>query len=281
MIEPEQQKPEQPTPTIVDTHCHLDFSEFDDDRNAVLKQCWSRSVRHIVVPAVTAQTWNRTLTLCTQQAAEPQRPILHPALGMHPMFINEHQPQHLLELDNLVSQSSPVAIGEIGLDFYLKNQDKEKQILFFSKQLIIAKLQDLPVIIHNRKAHDECLQILQETSVNGGIIHAFNGSIQQAEKYIELGFLLGFGGMITFERSSKLRGLLKHIPIESIALETDAPDMTVAQHKGERNSPAYLPYVLKAVANIKGLTTQQVATITTDNAYRVLRLNAQPLSSNR
>ena len=185
------------------------------------------------------------------------------------MFVEQHQPQHLLELDELVKLHSPIAIGEIGLDFYRKELDKEKQIAFFSKQLIIAKQHNLPVIIHNRKAHDDCIKLLQEVGIKNGIIHAFNGSIQQAEKYIELGFLLGFGGMLTFERSTKLRNLVTQLPIESIVLETDAPDMTVEQHKGSRNSPHYLPYILKSIAQIKQLSEHRVAMITTANAQKV------------
>ncbi len=254
---------------LVDTHCHLDFIDFDKDRQTVLQQCQQHHIKNIIVPAVTAATWERTIEVCSQS------PSLHLALGMHPVFIDEHQPQHLTELDQLISKSTPVAVGEIGLDFYLKDLDREKQSLFFIKQLIIANQHNLPVIIHNRKAHDDCLRILADTPVKGGIIHAFNGSIQQAEKYLEFGFVLGFGGMTTYSRSSKLRGLLKHLPLEAIVLETDAPDMTVAQHKGQRNSPAYLPYILKAIAEIKGVCERDVALYTTRNAYRALNLPQQ------
>jgi len=192
------------------------------------------------------------------------------------MFIREHQPQHLSKLHNTVESNSVIAIGEIGLDFYhAEGQDetlKEKQLLFFTKQLIIAKEQRLPVIIHNRKAHDECINILTQLRVTGGVIHAFNGSIQQAQKYIDLGFLLGFGGMLTFERSRKLRNLVKQLPLSSIVLETDAPDMTVAQHKGQRNSPEYIVHVLDAVSQIKNLSKETVASTALENAQRVFKL---------
>ena len=130
----------------------------------------------------------------------------------------------------------------------------------------------MPVIIHNRKAHDLCLNLLKEHDIDNGIIHAFNGSIQQAEKYVEMGFKLGFGGMLTYERSNKLRQLAKHLPIESIVLETDAPDMTVSQHSGNRNSPEYIPYIAQSLAKIIQRPVEQVAEITTANAKSVLRI---------
>ena len=302
--------------SIIDTHCHLDFDAFDIDREAVLAKCVEHNVSDIVVPAVTQHTWSKTIELChnnlignnlsvkkTSANAHNQNssddcnentPKLHLALGLHPIFIEQHQPQHLVELDKLVQQHNPSAIGEIGLDFYrkasrakaehdkpesvnqklatLERQNREKQTVFFSKQLIIAKQHNLPVIIHNRKAHDECVSLLQDINVVGGIIHNFNGSIQHAHKYMELGFKLGFGGMLTFERSRVIRSLAKQIPIEAIVLETDAPDLTVQAHKGERNSPEYLPHVLSALATVKNMSAADVARITSNNAKQVLQL---------
>ena len=251
---------------MIDSHCHIDFEAFDHDRDAVIKCALEKGVRSIIVPAVSADTFTRTIEVCRQHQE------LHLALGLHPIFIEQHQPQHLLTLDQYVQQHQPIAIGEIGLDFFDKQADKEKQIAFFTKQLIIAKQQGLPVIIHNRKAHDHCIELIQEIKPAGGIIHAFNGSIQQAEKYIELGFLLGFGGMLTFERSTKLKNLARQIPLSSIALETDAPDMTVEQHKGERNSPSYLPFVQSALSSIKKISLDQVSRVTSENVRRVFQI---------
>jgi len=255
---------------MIDTHCHLDFQAFERDRAEVIERCKLNGVKQIVVPAVSAATFKHTIKVCRQYSE------LELALGLHPIFINEHQPQDLIELDHLITQHKPIAVGEIGLDFFAadlaSDELKEKQTLFFTKQLIIAKQQNLPVIIHNRKAHDQCIDLLQQIGSLGGIIHAFNGSIQQAHKYIEQGFGLGFGGMLTFERSSKLRKLAEQIPLESIVLETDAPDMTVAQHKGERNSPEYLPFVQHALASTKQLSLETIAQTTSANAKRVLRL---------
>lgn len=274
---------------MIDSHCHLDFSDFDHDRQAVLQRCAELGIRDIIIPAVSADAFTRTINMCESSAASHKRAVsqtraisqaktsLHLALGLHPIFIEQHQPQDLNTLDLLIEKHQPIAVGEIGLDFHQSNphlrKQKEKQILFFTKQLIIAKHHQLPVIIHNLKAHDECLNILNDTRVTGGIIHAFNGSIQQAHKYIDLGFLLGFGGMLTFERSNKLRQLAKKIPLSAIALETDAPDMSVSQQKGQRNSPEYLPYVQAALAEIKSeikiTSLADVAKTTSNNVARV------------
>ena len=253
---------------LIDTHCHIDFADFDDDRDQVIQAAVEAHVNDIIVPAVTYESWQRTTSICEQY------PQCHLALGLHPMFIDEHQPQHLTALNGAIENHSPIAVGEIGLDFYLPDQqlNREKQMLFFTKQLIIAKQHELPVIIHNRKAHDECLQVLQKQNLKGGIIHAFNGSIQQAKKYIELGFLLGFGGMLTYERSRKLRTLLKALPLDSIVLETDAPDMTVEQHRGQRNSPEYIPYVLAAVSEVCEIEHAEIAQITRTNVQQLFAI---------
>jgi len=249
-----------PYTSLIDTHCHLDFADFDKDRPQVIASAHALGVKHMIIPSVTQATWQRTITLCQQYDS------LHLALGLHPVFIQQHKITHLNALADLIQQHTPIAVGEIGLDFYTKElqAQQNQQCLFFEQQLSIANEQKLPVIIHNRKAHDECLELLTQNHTKGGIIHAFNGSLQQAFRYIEMGFLLGFGGMLTFERSRKLRNLLEVLPLSSIVMETDAPDMTVKQHQGERNSPEYLPYILQTIVDIKkqpaDLITQQLNT---------------------
>ena len=254
--------------SLIDTHAHLDFTDFDADRSAVLHRAEAQGVTRVIVPAVAQSSWQKTIAVCQQY------PSCYLALGLHPVFIDQHQPQHLTQLHQLIAQHKPLAVGEIGLDFYDKSlrANQQKQIAFFTKQLIIAKQYALPVIIHNRKAHDLALDLLREQALSGGIIHAFNGSIQQAHKYIELGFLLGFGGMLTFARSSKLQKLAVQLPLESIVLETDAPDMTVAQFAGQRNSPEYLMHVCDALATLKNVSPTVVAEQTTANALRLFNL---------
>ena len=256
--------------SLIDSHCHLDLPVFDHDRNAILQRCSDLGINHLVVPAINADGWQRLATLCESHSA------LSPAYGLHPMFMHQHQ-THLPggdidRLDTWLQQHDAVAVGEIGLDFWDKAADRDGQTTLFEAQLILAARHRLPVLLHVRKAHDQVLQLLQRHRPPGGIAHAFNGSLQQAQRYIELGVCLGFGGMLTFERSSKLRALAAALPLQSLVLETDAPDMTVAAHRGERNSPDYLPDVAAALARVRHCTVDEVAAVTTANARRLLRL---------
>lgn len=253
---------------LIDTHCHLDFPDFDEDRTEVLSTCRQLGIGNIIIPAVTRSNWLNLLGLCQRDTG------LFPALGLHPVFTPQHQHSDLQELEALLSmqREQVVAVGEIGLDFYIQEPDREKQILFFEAQLQLARQADLPVILHVRKAHDQVLAFLQRAGVRGGTAHAFNGNLQQAKRYIDLGFKLGFGGTLTYKNASKIQALAKALPLESIVLETDAPDMVVAAHKGERNSPAYLPEILQALAGLRNEPIQQLAEQTTANARAVFSL---------
>ena len=251
---------------LIDSHCHLDVSAFADDRQAVLARAHHSGVVGIVVPGIQAAGWQALLALCDEETG------LYPALGLHPVFLDQHRPADLQLLEAELVAQRPVAVGEIGLDFHVDGLDRERQQQLFESQLLLASAAGLPVILHVRKAHDQVLATLRRVRVRGGICHAFNGSLQQAYKYIEMGFVLGFGGMLTYARSSKLRRLVKELPLEHIVLETDAPDMTVSQHRGQRNSPQYLPYVMQAVAQIRDIPEQTVAAASSAAARRVLRL---------
>jgi TatD DNase family protein len=249
---------------MIDTHCHLDVAEFDADRDAVLVRARSAGVAGIVIPAIHAAGWDGLLALCA--SADD----LYPALGLHPAYLDRHRDSDLDELERAIAEHRPLAVGEIGLDYYLPDLDRAAQQALLEAQLSIAKSADLPVLLHVRKAHDDVLATLKRIGMKGGIAHAFNGSIQQAHQYLDLGFRLGFGGMLTFARSSRLRRLASDLPGEAIVLETDAPDMTVAAHRGERNSPEYLPDVLRALADVRGESLEVLAALTTANACAVL-----------
>jgi TatD DNase family protein len=254
---------------IIDTHCHLDVAAFDADRQAVLERARSKGVAGIVVPGVSAPGWDALIRFCNTD------PCLYPALGLHPVYLEQHRNTDLVRLKELLAANPPVAVGEIGLDYFVKELDREHQQHLFEAQLKLASDAGLPVILHVRKAHDQVLAALKRIPVCGGISHAFNGSLQQAAQYIELGFKLGFGGMLTYERSHKLHALARELPLEAIVLETDAPDMTVVQHRGERNSPEYLHYCLAALAGLRSEDPEQIAHQTTRNARGVLNLSNQ------
>lgn len=251
---------------LFDSHCHLDVEEFDADRTQVLAQARQAGVDEILVPAVKRSTWSQLIAFCSDD------PHLYPALGLHPVALAEHSQDDVDALATEVARSRPVAIGEIGLDWYVPGLDRERQQQLLEAQLDVAATAELPVVLHVRKAHDAMLLTLRRFKLHGGICHAFNGSLQQAERYIDMGFGLGFGGMLTYERSNHLRRLAAQLPLESIVLETDAPDMTVASHRYERNSPAYLPEVCLALAALRGESAQHVTDTTTANARRFLQL---------
>jgi len=253
---------------LIDTHCHIDVPAFDEDREQVLERCREAGIAGIVVPGIDADGWDGLLRVCSSQ------PMLFPALGLHPAFLTRHQPGHVDALARYLADHRPLAVGEIGLDFYLTELDRDAQQALFDAQLALAQRAALPVLLHVRKAHDAVLASLRRTPVVGGICHAFNGSEQQAEQYIELGFKLGFGGVLTYPRSHKLRGLAAGLPLEALVLETDAPDMTVASHHGQRNSPEYLPECLQALAELRDEPIEAIAAQTTRNAEQVLSLNA-------
>lgn len=251
---------------LIDTHCHLDVADFDADRDDVLAACRAQGVTRIVIPGVDAAGWGNSLALCAD------RPGLYPTLGLHPVYLHRHRDEDVEELADWVETHHPVAIGEIGLDFYIDHPDRARQQALFEAQLRVAAEADLPVLLHVRKAHDQVIATLRRVHVKGGICHAYNGSLQQAHQYIDLGFKLSFGGMLTYERSSKLRRLALELPLDAIVIETDAPDLTVASHRGERNSPAYLPECLAALAEVRGQDPAELAVATTRNALAVLDL---------
>jgi TatD DNase family protein len=255
---------------IIDTHCHLDAAEFEADREQALNEAIASGVSAIVIPAVTPDNFAHVAALSQQY------PQCCYALGMHPMYVDNISPSDVARLSALVSETMAqenklVAIGEIGLDFYVTKQNKETQEYFFSEQLNIAQVHDLPVILHVRGAIDDVLKHLRRTKVKGGIAHAFNGSMHQAEAFIELGFKLGFGGALTYSRALKIRDLAKHLPLEAIVLETDAPDMPPAWlEKKARNSPKELLLIATTLADLRGIPVAQIIEITRKNSFDVL-----------
>lgn len=252
---------------LIDSHCHLDFSDFDDDRDAVIKRCHQLGLKRVIIPGVIRNSWPRLLNTCERY------PMLEPALGLHPMFMHQHQSGDMEQLEQALARHQPIAVGEIGLDFFVRGHDKQAQTELFSAQIKLAEKFDLPVILHVRKAHDEVLKVLRQSSVRGGIVHAFNGSLQQAEHYMKQGFLFGVGGALTYPRAQKLQGLFTALPPESIVLETDAPDMPLAGHQGERNSPEMIPLVLQHLAELRQIPAEQLAAITTANCEKLFKLH--------
>jgi TatD DNase family protein len=261
----------------IDTHCHLDAPEFDADRDAVLARARAAGVRRLVVPAVQLAHFEAVRSLA-------QRHGLAYALGIHPLYVDRAGDDDLTQvraaLSTVRDDPSLVAVGEIGLDHFVPGLDRERQQRFYAAQLELASEFELPVILHVRRSADALLAQLRRTRVSGGIAHAFNGSEQQAQAFIELGFKLGFGGAVTFDRALQLRRLAQGLPLSAIVLETDAPDIppqwlyrTAAQRAGgdhSRNEPAELPRIAAVVAGLRGITAQTLAQACSANARAAL-----------
>lgn len=264
-------------PTWIDTHCHLDAGEFEVDRDAVVQRARAAGVGSVVLPAIAPFDFDTVRELA-------QRHGLQYALGIHPLYV---EPLAEAALDELAAalaahRDDPrlVAVGEIGLDHFVPGLDRFKQSRFFERQLDLAREHGLPVLLHTRRAVDAVLKPLRRRPGLGGIAHAFNGSEQQARTFVDLGFKLGFGGAMSFERALQLRRLAAGLPIEALVLETDAPDIPpqwlykTAQQRAEgassRNEPAELPRIAAALADLRGLTLPALAEATGANARAAL-----------
>ena len=252
--------------SLVDTHCHLDADEFDPDRDAVVARARDAGVHAQVVPATHAVAWPRLRDVCAAGAG------LYPAYGLHPTFLEHHQPPQLRELGDWLERERPVAVGECGLDYWVEGLDRDLQQDFFDGQLELAREHDLPVIVHARRAVDAVIASIRRVGGLRGVVHSFSGSPQQAGQLWDLGFLVGIGGPVTYERARRLRRLVADMPLEHLLLETDAPDQPDANNRGGRNEPALLVRVLDAIAGLRGQDREEIAAATTANARRLFNL---------
>jgi len=265
-------------PCWIDTHCHLDAAEFEADRDAVRAAARAAGVAHLVIPAVQRSHWPEVVALARRHGDSY-------ALGIHPLYTPLAQESDIAALRDALRQHRDdprlVAVGEIGLDFFVPGLDAQKQIWFYEQQLRLAREFGLPVILHVRKSSDRLLKALRAGKPVGGIAHAFNGSAQQAQAFIDLGFKLGFGGAVTYERALKLRELAASLPLEALVMETDAPDIpphwlyTTAEQRAAglaqgRNSPEQLPRIAAQVAHLRGISAAQLAAASSANARAAL-----------
>ena len=258
---------------LIDTHCHLDMEAHFPQFKTALAEARAAGVGKFILPGVTQAGWPRLMELCDREQG------LFAAPGLHPLYLAHHHPQHLEELQALVQKSRPgtscrpVAIGEIGLDYYVDSVDRAAQQQLFEQQLQIAAAAQLPILLHVRKAHDQVLATLRRKHfVHGGIVHAYSGSLQQAGHFIKLGFALGICGTITYNRARRIRKVASELPRDALVVETDAPDIPPASHWGESNHPAYLPEVLETLAALRKEPFEVTAHYTSANAKRVLGL---------
>jgi TatD DNase family protein len=256
---------------IIDTHSHLDTHQFHDDYRKVLSNARKTGVVAQILPGVCLDWLPNLLSMCHREHD------LFAAPGLHPLYLNMHTASHLKELHEYIESGDVVALGEIGLDYFHKNANRQAQQQLFEAQLHLAREFGLPILLHVRKAHDQVQAAIRRKHFSkGGIVHAFSGSRQQAEQYIKLGFKIAVGGTITYDRATKIRAVARALPLESIVLETDSPDIPPAQHHNERNSPEYLPLILDALAVIRPEPKSVLARATTENAISILQLKITP-----
>ena len=251
---------------FIDTHCHFDEPDFDADRTALTQQMQTLGVTDLVFPAVKAAAWGRLQAVCASF------PGFHASYGLHPVYLDEHRPEHVLSLPRWLQQGNPVAVGECGLDFFLPHLDGAAQEALFVVHLRLAREFDLPLIIHARRSVDAIVKCIRRFPGVTGVIHSFAGSQQQADSLIRLGFYLGVGGTCTYPRANRLRTILANVPLEHLLLETDAPDQPDSAWRGQRNDPTRLPVIAATLAELRGDTIAHTAHVTTDNATRLFRL---------
>ncbi|MFH0023595.1 TatD family hydrolase [Pseudomonas fluorescens] len=253
---------------LIDSHTHLDFPDFDADRSALLAESRALGVRRMVVLGVHSGNWQRVWDLVQSDAD------LYAAFGLHPVFLDQHQPADLQTLGDWLTRlhghRQLCAVGEIGLDYFVETLDRERQQTLFEAQLQLAADFQLPALIHVRRSHAAVIATLKRFKLKrAGIIHAFAGSREEAREYIKLGFKLGLGGAPTWPQALRMHRVLPELPLDSVVLETDSPDMAPAMYPGQRNSPAHLPAICAALAELMHISPEQLAAASTANCCEV------------
>ena len=256
---------------FTDSHCHLDFSAFDSDREKLLLQCAESNIANIIIPAVSPNTWHNIFEIISANTSTSK---LYACLGIHPWYLNDLNTNHLQQLATEVHQNKDniIAIGETGLDGVIATEQNNllKQQEFFEFHLHLASSVNLPVIVHHRRTHNEIIQQLkQNIPSQGGIIHAFSGSYQQGKTYIDLGFKLGVGSTITYSRAKKTINAIKRFPLDALVLETDAPAMPINSQQGQRNTPLTLLTIFDVLTEIRTEKKENIAEVIENNIQQL------------
>ena len=250
---------------LIDSHTHLDFPDFEADRHEVLSRSRQLGVRRMVVLGVYQQNWQRLWDLVQSDTS------LYAAFGLHPVYLDDHRPADLRELGDWLTRLSGhpqlCAVGEIGLDYFLEQLDRERQQSLFEAQLKLAVDFQLPALLHVRRSHAAVIATLKRIRLpRGGIIHAFAGSQEEAREYIKLGFKLGLGGAATWPQALRMHKVIAQLPLQAVVLETDSPDMAPVMYAGLRNSPEHLPDICAALAERMNISPSALAEASTRNA---------------
>ncbi len=258
-------------PELFDTHCHLEMEDYDNDRDDVIRRAEEAGVRYIINAGSDRRSNLKSLELSKRYHS------LHPSIGIHPHDAKTLNDTLYSELEELAKNPKVVAIGEIGLDYHYMNSPKDIQIEAFRRQIKLARLHNLPIIIHSRKAKEDTLRILRNEAVGlMGVLHCFSGDIEMAKEAIKMGFYISIAGPVTFKNANRLREIADLIPDEYLLIETDAPYLSPVPMRGKRNEPSFLRFTAEAVAEIRGVTLSDIARITTLNAKRLFKIGEIP-----
>ena len=248
---------------MIDTHAHLDFFENPDE---IVERAKEKQVENIMIAGVGPDKFHEIINLIDKFDN------VYGSLGVHPEDIDKFSPAVLKEIANLSSHPKIRAIGEIGLDYYWRKENKDKQIVLFKAQLELAEALGLPVLVHDREAHNDTLTILDAYNLKNVILHCFSGSIEMAVQCVLKGYYLGIGGVVTFKNAKTIKEVVKEIPLANIVLETDCPYLTPHPFRGEQNEPSYIPLIAREIASIKDISLDEVAQVTTSNAAKIFNL---------
>lgn len=248
----------------VDSHCHLNFKQLNAPK--LIPDLLDNGCEALLVPATELALFPDVIALKNQYPS-----VVYIALGLHPYFLSKHQEQHLQILDEQISRYKPSAVGEFGLDFMLDKASLEDQYIYFRGQVSLAKAYKLPLVIHCRKAHDQIASELKRVNfAHGGFIHGFSGSVQQAKRYLDLGFVLGLGGALTYDRAKAMHKMVAVLPDNAFSLETDSPDMSPAFARDEVNTPLNILKIAEYVAELRKQDVEEVLTLSRQTFYRVI-----------
>ena len=250
---------------LFDTHCHIDDQSYQDDRVAMMERAFAAGLKYMVCPGVTVESSGQAIALSHRYEQ------VYAAVGIHPEDGATATEEGFAQLAVwLRTESKVVAIGEIGLDYYWPEPSREIQHTIFKQQLAMAKQFDKPVIIHDREAHGDILQLLKDYGQGvRGIFHCYSGSYEMAKELLKMGYYFGFGGTLVFPKSKKQKEMITQLPMERIVIETDAPYLTPPPYRGKRNEPAYVQYVAEEIARLRGMTVSEVQQITLENGKAI------------
>lgn len=255
---------------LIDSHAHLEMKEFDNDRDEVIKRAKAAGVDFIVTVGTNLQLSRKAVLLAGQYEN------IYATIGVHPHDVGKIGSKTYDDLKELAGQKKVVAYGEIGLDYFRNITPQAQQIEKFSEQLQLAKELHLPVIIHDRDAHDQSLQMVKASGIHSGVFHCFSGDYEMAKQCLDWGFYLSVPGVVTFDKAKTIQNVVKQVPLSSLLLETDCPYLAPNPYRGKRNEPAYVVHTAKKVAEIKGISREEVAAVTSQNTLSLFQIEVPP-----